>query len=77
MMRLASGSGAGGNLTGREVEILRLLARGSRIQEIADELYLSTKTVKNHLTNVYAKLGVETAAQAVAEAYRTGIVSTP
>jgi DNA-binding NarL/FixJ family response regulator len=76
MMRLASGTGAGANLTTREVEILRLLAHGSRIQDIAKELFLSTKTVKNHLTNVYAKLGVDTAAQAVAEAYRTGIVST-
>lgn len=75
MMRLASKTGVGGNLTQREVEILQLLANGSRIQDIAGTLFLSSKTVKNHLTNVYAKLGVETAAQAVAEAYRSGIVS--
>lgn len=76
MMRLAAGGVAGADLTGREVEILRILARGARIQDIADELFLSPKTVKNHLTSVYAKLHVETAAQAVAEAYRTGLVTT-
>jgi DNA-binding NarL/FixJ family response regulator len=76
MMRLASGSRPGSNLTEREVEILRLLAEGSRIQDISEALFLSPKTVKNHLTSVYAKLHVETAAQAVAEAYRTGIVTT-
>lgn len=75
MMRLASGTRPGNNLTQREVEILKLLAQGSRIQDIAETLFLSSKTVKNHLTSVYAKLHVETAAQAVAEAYRTGIVT--
>ena len=67
-VRLASGR----NLTDREVEILRLLATGQRIQDISETLFLSPKTVKNHLTSVYAKLDVETAAQAVAEAYRWG-----
>lgn len=74
MMRLASGTRPGSNLTEREVEILRLLAEGQRIQDISDALFLSPKTVKNHLTSVYSKLDVETAAQAVAEAYRSGIV---
>ena len=75
MMRLASGSRPGGNLTDREVEILKLLATGQRIQDISETLFLSPKTVKNHLTSVYAKLHVETAAQAVAEAYRVGLVT--
>lgn len=61
-------------LTPREMEVLRLLARGQRPQDIAEELFLAPKTVKNHLTGVYAKLGVATAAQAVAEAYRRGFV---
>lgn len=43
-------------------------------ETIADTLFLSVKTVKNHLTAVYPKLGVETGAQAVAEAYRLGLV---
>ena len=61
-------------LTAREREILGLLSEGKRPGEIADRLFLSVKTVKNHLTSIYTKLGVETGAQAVAEAYRRGLV---
>jgi DNA-binding NarL/FixJ family response regulator len=61
-------------LTPREGEILTLLVEGNRPAEIGDALFLSVKTVKNHLTSVYQKLGVETGAQAVAEAYRRGLV---
>ncbi|MFO7960185.1 MAG: response regulator transcription factor [Nitriliruptoraceae bacterium] len=60
-------------LTGREREILDLLSQGKRPGEIGDVLFLSVKTVKNHLTSIYQKLGVETGAQAVAEAYRLGL----
>lgn len=76
VMDMASGraGGAVNQLTDRELEILRLIAEGARPSDVADRLFLSVKTVKNHLTNVYAKLGVQTAAQAVAEAYRLGIV---
>lgn len=62
-------------LTAREREILELLAAGSRPGEIADKLFLAVKTVKNHLTSIYQKLGVETGAQAVAEAYQQGLVN--
>jgi DNA-binding NarL/FixJ family response regulator len=61
-------------LTPREREILELLVEGNRPGEIGDALFLSVKTVKNHLTSVYQKLGVETGAQAVSEAYRRGLV---
>ena len=61
-------------LTDREAEVLDHLARGERVADIADGLFLADKTVKNHLTSIYAKLGVATAAQAVAEAYRRGLV---
>jgi DNA-binding NarL/FixJ family response regulator len=76
VMDIAGGraQGPADRLTEREREVLRLLARGERPDEIAGSLHLSVKTVKNHLTSVYAKLGVETAAQAVAEAYRLRIV---
>jgi DNA-binding NarL/FixJ family response regulator len=74
---LAGGKHPGANLTERELEILRLLAVGSRPGEVASKLFVSIKTVKNHLTSVYAKLGVQTGAQAVAEAYRRGLVSLP
>ena len=71
MMRLASGARSGANLTARESEVLRMLAREHRIQDIAEGLFLSPKTVQNHLTNISSKLQVETAAQAVA--YRRGM----
>lgn len=77
VMELAGGRGitAAAQLTEREMEILQIIATGARPAEVAQRLFLSVKTVKNHLTNIYAKLGVQTAAQAVAEAYRLGIVS--
>jgi DNA-binding NarL/FixJ family response regulator len=61
-------------LTPREREILELLTAGNRPTEIGSLLFLSVKTVKNHLTSIYSKLGVETGAQAVSEAYRRGLV---
>jgi two-component system, NarL family, response regulator NreC len=64
-------------LTERELEILRLLSSGVRPAELAKRLFVSVKTIKNHLTNIYAKLGVQTGTQAVAEAFRRGLVSTP
>jgi DNA-binding NarL/FixJ family response regulator len=76
VMDLAAGrrSVDGVGLTPREREILELLVEGNRPGEIGDSLFLSVKTVKNHLTSVYHKLGVETGAQAVSEAYRRGLV---
>jgi DNA-binding NarL/FixJ family response regulator len=76
VMDLAAGrsSSTSLGLTTREREILELLTTGHRPADIASKLYLSVKTVKNHLTSVYQKLGVETGAQAVAEAYRRGLV---
>jgi len=74
---LAGGKSPSANLTDRELEILRLLASGARPGQVAEKLFVSIKTVKNHLTSVYAKLGVQTGAQAVAEAYRRGLVSLP
>jgi DNA-binding NarL/FixJ family response regulator len=76
VMELAAGRGAVSalRLTDREREVLELLTAGRRPAEIAEGLFLSVKTVKNHLTSVYQKLGVDTGAQAVAEAYRRGLV---
>lgn len=53
-------------LSGREAEVMRLVARGRSNREIADALVLSEKTVKNHVSRVYAKLGVRTRAAAIA-----------
>ncbi|WP_280923959.1 LuxR C-terminal-related transcriptional regulator [Ornithinimicrobium cryptoxanthini] len=53
-------------LTGREVEILRLIATGMRNQEIANHLFISLSTVKRHIANAYRKLDVSHRTQAVA-----------
>lgn len=63
-------------LTPRERELLSLLARGiSSTDEIADRLYISRKTVKNHLASIYEKLAVSDRTQAAVEAIRLGLVT--
>lgn len=74
IMRLANASRDTSALTHRELEIVALLSSGSRPGDIGAHLFISPKTVKNHLTAVYAKLEVKSASQAVAEAYRRGLV---
>lgn len=60
-------------LTARELDILRLLASGRRTAQIAGELYLSPKTVSNHLTSIFAKLQVTDRVSAVVRARERGI----
>ncbi|MGO0122111.1 response regulator [Desulfothermobacter acidiphilus] len=60
-------------LTPREREILRLLASGLSNREIARQLYLSEKTVKNHLTSVFQKIGVSDRTQAALWAVKRGL----
>lgn len=57
-------------LTPREVEVLRLLARGMRQSEIARSLVISPKTAATHIQNILGKLGVHSRAEAVAAAHR-------
>ncbi|MFB4308487.1 response regulator [Actinomadura sp. GTD37] len=59
----------GGSLSARELEVLRLVARGTGNREIAAELFISEATVKTHLTHIYAKLDANDRAAAVATAY--------
>lgn len=61
-------------LSAREREVLALVARGTSNREIARELFISEATVKTHLTHLYAKLGVNDRAAAVAAAYERGIL---
>ena len=70
-----NGDGNGNGLSPREVEVLVLLAQGVAAESIADRLVISQKTVSSHLQRVMGKLGVHTRAQAVAEAYRIGLVN--
>ena len=62
------------SLTEREVELLSLLASGvSSTEDLADRLYISQKTVKNHLASIYTKLSVSDRTQAAIEAIRLGL----
>ncbi|WP_200807880.1 response regulator transcription factor [Demequina sp. NBRC 110056] len=63
-----------GDLSEREVEVLQLMARGMSNQEIAQELWVSSTTVKTHVSHILTKLGVRDRVQAVVEAYDSGIV---
>ncbi len=63
------------SLTPREVEILRLITKGASTTRIGSELYISVKTVKNHLASIYEKLDVTDRTQAVLSALRLGLVS--
>ncbi|MBL8133294.1 MAG: response regulator transcription factor [Anaerolineae bacterium] len=62
------------NLTEREVEVLRLISKGKSNKEIAQALTISVSTVKYHLTNVMEKMQVETRSEAVAQAFRDGLL---
>ena len=72
-LRELSGNGAA-VLTKREIEVLQLVADGYGTTEIADRLFISAKTVKNHLASIYEKLDARDRTQAVLSAVRSGIV---
>lgn len=61
-------------LTGRELEVLALIAEGMTSRDIADQLYISENTVRNHVRNVLDKLGMRSRFEAVNWAYREGLI---
>lgn len=64
------------SLTQRELEIVRLLARGYVAHRIAGELSISYVTVRNHIAHITSKLGVSTQLQAVAVASHQGLIDS-
>lgn len=63
------------SLTARELEVLRLLARGLRNKEIASRLYVSERTVNFHLANIYQKLNVSGRTEALSKALEQGLIT--
>ncbi|MFQ5554421.1 MAG: response regulator [Acidimicrobiia bacterium] len=62
-------------LTGREIEVLQLVAGGMTSREIGDALYISENTVKNHIRNILDKLGLHSRNEAVLYAVRENLIS--
>lgn len=63
------------NLSGREIEVLQLVAKGYSNKEVGKELRISTATVKTHLIHIYNKLGVDDRTAAVTTALEKGIIT--
>jgi DNA-binding NarL/FixJ family response regulator len=61
-------------LTPTELRVLEQVAAGRTTAEIADEMFVAEKTVKNHLANIFRKLGVKNRSHAVSEGYRQGLL---
>ncbi len=68
-------SDIGTHLTARELGVLELIAEGESANIIVQRLHLAVPTVKTHIQNLYAKLGVNDRGSAVAEAMRRGVLS--
>jgi len=65
----------GGKLTRREIEILRLAAKGMNNKDIANALFLSLRTVKAHLTNIFNKMGCGCRTDAIVKGLRKGYIT--
>jgi len=66
--------GTASGLTGRELEVLRLIAAGNSNRAIAEKLFLSEKTVARHISNIFVKLGLSSRSAATAYAYEHNLV---
>lgn len=67
-------SGGRTELTGRELEVLTLVGEGKTSKEIAEDLFISENTVRNHVRNILDKLGMKSRFEAVNWAYREGLI---
>jgi NarL family two-component system response regulator LiaR len=75
LQEMARGGLTGGELTEREIEVLRQLAHGCTNREIAEALFISEETVKTHIGNILSKLHLAHRTQAVIYAIKQGLVS--
>ncbi|MEU9173559.1 AAA family ATPase [Streptomyces sp. NPDC048420] len=73
--RLADAPPTASLLTAREQDVLRLLARGRSNRQIGEELFITGKTASVHVSNILAKLGAASRTEAVAVAYRQGLIT--
>jgi DNA-binding NarL/FixJ family response regulator len=73
LSRTTAASAAGG-LTGREAQVLRLVATGKTNRAIATDLFLSEKTVARHVSNIFSKIGLSSRSAATAYAYEHGLI---
>ncbi len=71
---LPEGSPEGPVISAREVEVLQRIAEGASPPEVAEQLFISVKTVKNHLSSIYEKLDARDRTQAVLKGLRMGII---
>ena len=69
----AAPASAGGDLTDREREVIRSVARGKSNQEIARQFFISEKTVKTHISHILAKLGLKDRTQLAIFAIRNDL----
>jgi ATP/maltotriose-dependent transcriptional regulator MalT len=74
LLRSAPGAAGSGGLTERELEVLRLVAAGNSNRAIAEQLVVSEHTVRRHLQNIFAKLGVSSRSAATAYAYQHSLI---
>jgi DNA-binding NarL/FixJ family response regulator len=63
------------HLTGREAEVLKLVAKGMSNRDIGAHLSIGSRTVKHHIMNIFNKMGVNSRTEAVSKALRHGWVS--
>jgi len=74
VMRRIQSSRSNDLISGRELEVLRCLARGLTTMQIASELYISENTVKTHIRHILEKMEVSNRAEAVAKALQAGLI---
>jgi len=71
---LSRGTTSGEGLSGRELEVLQLMAKGAANKEISAQLSIAQSTVKTHIANIFQKLGVNDRTEAVTQALKKGII---